>query len=364
MTNKKYIPPALTTIAVIIYILMNPVETAYYCSYAVKLCINSLIPSLFIFMVLSRILSALTAKGVFDCRFTEAVSRLLHLPVCLIPVCIFGLFSGAPSGAFAISDLYKKGLCSKAEAERACVLSNNCSAAFILGFAGSFFDSRYTSFCILISNILASVTVYLLLFNSRDITKHGIYRTDCSEGIFSLVTRSISDAASAVTGLCGYVLFFSTLSGILSHKAGLISSFLNLTPSAVLTVKTAVSGFMEITSGIMNASEISGNAATVLTASVCAFCGLSVIMQVNGILTKCGLSVKPYLLSRFLCSMLCPIYTLILLFISPSYITVSKTTVSARHGITGSDVIFLSLIIVIWAVGGFLLAYLDKKHKN
>ena len=308
----------LLTTGAITYILINPFESAYHCSYAVKLCLVSLIPSLFMFMVLSRILASFSAQGIFKNKTTAFLSRTLQLPECLIPTCIFGLFSGAPSGAFAIADIYKKGLCTKSEAERAGILSNNCSAAFILGFAGGQFENRYIGIFILVANILATISVYFLLFNENDTSGKSIIENNKTNGSFTdIITGSISDSVTAVINMCGYVLFFYTLSAILCDKVTYLMPFPNLSEGVVSATKAIVSICLELTSGVLSSSATETRLSIILTASSCAFCGLSVILQVKSIFSKLGLSVKPYLLSRFLCSLLCPIYTLILMLFSP-----------------------------------------------
>ena len=355
----------LPTIGATIYILLNPFEVAYHCSYAVKLCSGSLVPSLFIFMVLSRILASFSAQGVFQNKAIVFLSRVLHLPQCLIPVCIFGLFSGAPSGAFAIADIYKKGLCTKSQAERASVLSNNCSAAFILGFAGGQFDNRCIGVFIFLANILATISVYFLLFNDKETSpKNTTENHKRYDSFTDTITGSISDSIPAVINMCGYVLFFYTLSGILCSNVANLSPISHASESVIYITKAIICLCLELTSAVLSASVTESNFAIILTASSCAFCGLSIILQLKSVFSKLGLSAKPYLLSRFLCSLLCPIYTLIMILLSPRFMMVSKIQAPVGEGITAKDVLTLCFITASAIIGAAILSHLDKKHKN
>ena len=346
-----------------IFALLNPYETAFYCSNALKMCTSSLIPSLFIYMVLSRILSYSSSEGFILSKITSFISRILGLSEVLVPTCIFGLFCGAPSGAFAVSRLYSDGLCTKDEAEAACTLCNNCSAAFILGFAASVTGSTAFSYYILISNILASFTVYMLVFRKTRLDNKKT-KTVCREkSISALITGSIVSSFEAVLRLCAFVLFFYTASFIISQRLSDILSCFDMPQQAVNAARAIICSLFEMTSGIMTAGQVGGLEAVMITAFAVSFTGLSVIFQVKSVLSKQGLSSKPFIMSRLLCALLCPIYTLILTYVSVS--TATAFAPSKRSGgISGKDLVSLVLITFFTCIGVFILAHLDKKHKN
>lgn len=366
MKNKFLISTFLIfTVLGVVFILTNPYETAFYCSNALKMCATSLIPSLFIYMVLSKIISEASAHLTFSNRFTYLISDLSGLPESLIPSCIFGLFGGAPSGAFAIGNIYSKGLCSKKEAERAAVLSNNCSSSFILGVAGSVTGSFGTAALILISNILTSITVYVLFFRIKTKETLTAHKPSKELRISQIITESISASSEAVLRLCGYVLFFFTFSSILSDRLSLILSDFGASAPTLQVAKSIVSSLFEMTCGVMNAGNIQGIESIFIISFCVSFTGLSVIFQVKNILSGYGISSTPYFISRCLCGIICPIYTLIFIHASDICVRASTTTAAKiSGGIELGDVVSLILIAVFTIIGAFVLSCLDKRHKN
>ena len=300
------------TATLMLYALTIPYETAYYCSAALKMCITSLMPSLFIYIVLSKIV-AISCRGIiYEGKFSKALSKILNLPEILIPIVFFGFIGASPSGAFAVEEVYNSKLCGKRDAEKAIILSNNCSAAFILGVVGSVTHSSEITFYILISNILATITVYLLFFKG----KRNVFKTDTTItthkvkiDISKCITDSISSSAEAVIRLCGYVMFFYTISCVFSQRIAFLLENISLSKENVIIFKSIICSIFEMTTGVMNSCLITGTKGIMLLSGCVAFTGLSVILQVKGVVSKYGLSVKGFVLSKILCAFLCPVYT-------------------------------------------------------
>ena len=76
---------------------------------------------------------------------------------------IMGIISGYPTGAKIVIDFRKQGICTKAEAERLLAFTNNSGPLFIVGTIGiSLFANTTTGFLLLITHILACITVGIL----------------------------------------------------------------------------------------------------------------------------------------------------------------------------------------------------------
>ncbi len=347
------------------FTLTFPYEVAYYCSNALKLCGTSLIPSLFIFMVLSKILSHLSAQGIFSSSISRFLSRLLNLPDCLIPICILGLFGGAPSGAFAIANLYKNGLCTKSQAENACVLANNCSAAFILGVTSAVLGSKTIAVYILIANIISTVSVYFIFFKKN--CTHYIEKqsTGKNEKLSYIITESITSSAENIVKLCGFVIFFYTFSCIVSQRTATLLSSMNISSELSDFIKSIICSLLELTSGVLSIGNISGQKAILLCTMCISFTGLSIIFQVNSILDKHALSSTPFIFSRIFCAVLSPVLMQISHYLSSVSMTVSTLTQTKKAlGFSCKDLLFLILVTIIALIGAYILNSLDKKHKK
>lgn len=348
----------LTTSLSLVYTLSNPIQTAYHAKKAVEICISSLVPSLFIFMVLSRMLSHLCSSCPSDMKFIRCLSQILNLPPTLIPMCITGLFCGAPSGAFGISRIYGEGSCSKDEAERACILANNCSAAFILSFISSVLGSRTAGLYILISNILATVFIYMVFFRKGK-HKYTVQYTKSKEEDFgNMVTESISSSITATVTMCGFVIFFYTLSSILCDNiSGIIGK------ESLSFFNAVISSLLEISTGILHIGNLDGTGSVVTAASAVAFMGISMLLQTGEIMRKHEISTGNFYISKILCAIVSPIIAVIIMLLSPEGIHVSAMTKKVPT-VSVKDISYLLFASAITLIGACLLTHLDKKHKK
>ncbi len=365
MTKKLSFSFSFILIAsALLYILAFPFSAAYHARSAVKMCAVSIVPTLFTFMVLSRMLSHICVQKSFTGKFTMFLSRLFNLPCCLIPICLSGFICGAPSGAFAICRMCDEGHCTNDQAERACILSNNCSAAFILGFISALLGSRLSALYIFISNILATVTVYLIFFRKGESdNKTNIKQTNIGESFSEIITESISSSVTSTAALCGYVVLFYTFTQIICERLGFILNIFNVSEGYTGFINTCVSSFFELSSGVLRAAQTGGNLSVVLCSGAAAFTGVSIIFQVLGIMTKSGIQAKSFILSKCLCAFLCPIFTVLMMLFSPAAVDVFASSENS-YGVTVSDIGVLVFVTATAFIGAYILMQLDKKHKK
>lgn len=356
----------LCIILAVIYSLSFPFEITHYISVALKLCATSVIPSLFMFMVLSGIMAHTLKSIPIRGKVSLFLSRTFGLPTTVLPICLLGLFCGAPSGTLGICELYSSGMCSKDEAERAIIISNNCSAAFILSIVSSALASTFGAVIILFSNIITTVIIYLLVFkSSKTVTQSVKKQPPKIHGISNLITSSITSSAQTMLMLCGHIVFFYCISAVISEKLCRIALLITQNHSTAGFVKAAASSLFEVTTGVLTSASLSENLRFVMISAGVAFCGLSIIFQVISIASKYKLSCARFIYSKILCSLLSPLITLLLLFIIPKEVPVMNSTVlKTTEGITSNDITVLVFITCICIAGGYILAYLDKKHKN
>lgn len=352
------------TIAVT-YTLINPYRVAFYTQGAIKMCVTSLVPTLFIFMVFSRILSHLCTTILPSNKLILFFSRLLRIPPTLVPICLTGLICGAPSGAFAICRLYDEGLCTKEQAKRACILSNNCSAAFILGFVSSVLGSLHTSLFMLISNISATFIVYMVFFRGekeKPLSQSAPLQSKSS--VSTILTESISSSVTATVTLCGYVIFFYTFTQVLCDELSPFLNYIGISEGLAGFISTATSSFFEVSSGVLRAGMLDSVEKAVLCAGAVSFTGLSMLFQVSGLLSQSGIPAREYFLSKCLCAIVCPIIVILLMLISPYTVSVSAYVRPETGGVCAGDIISLVLMTCIAFTGAYILFRVDKKHKK
>ncbi len=346
-----------------VYALMFPFEITYYCKNALSLCAGAVLPALFIYIVISKILSHLSLMQNTPGPLSRFLSRILGLPCVLIPCCITGLICGSPSGAVMCAEIYKKGRCTKEQAEICACLTNNCSAAFILGLVSTYMPQKRYAFLVLLSNIFACFTVYFLVqrkpfedtppFSSQNISKEE------REPIFHTLSSVIKDSVVTSLQLCGYVTVFYVLSNVL---AGRIQALFHQSVASSFVV-TVIKGFFEMTGGVVSAGTLTvGNERIMLICMICAFCGVSIILQTSDVLYSCGLSPKRFILQKALCFLVCPLYMILFLLLLPTSVTVMSMENGAGIGLY--DLLSILLVTLFALIGAKILRYIDKRHKN
>ncbi len=137
----------------------------------------------------------------------------------------------------------------------------------------------------------------------------------------------------------GFVVLFSVIVSILEHTKILetlsvpfysICNYLNINNSFV---PAFFSGIIELTNGVKNVSLITTKYIStniIICSFLLGFGGISVALQVLGIISKTDISIKPYLLGKFLQGCFSAFYTYIALkyvsFFNLDLVTVFNST--------------------------------------
>ena len=323
----------LSALLLAVYTLIFPLQCSFYINRALKMCLQSLIPSLFPFIFLMRFYG-LTKQTGTQGHLALAASKITGVCPALCDVMVLGLFSGFPTGAVGTAAMYQRGLCSKADAERAIALSNNCSAAFIISVVGAkIIKSVKIGYLLLLSQTLSVITsavIINLLFpkkRSGVSIKHPEKQADSKPLKFSEVfTFCIRESVSAMLGICGYVMFFSLLSGIIGDALLCPLEKLCTNSETLSAVSAVISGFFEMSFGVFAAETLNFPRNILVCSLITGFSGIAVYFQVSEICLKNGFSTNYFVFSHILCAILNLLYTVALLFILPDIFSKADVT--------------------------------------
>lgn len=137
-----------------------------------------------------------------------------------------------------------------------------------------------------------------------------------------IISKSISSAISNVVMIGGFVVLFSVIVSILNNIKFFeiiaipfqpICNFFNIDTAFI---SAFFSGIIELTNGVKNVSLIASkylSTNVILCSFLLGFGGLSVALQVLGIISKTDISIKPYLLGKFLQGCFSSLYTFLAL---------------------------------------------------
>lgn len=294
------------------FCLILPEAAAQSALRALFLCAKSVVPSLAVFMICSKIL--------IKTGFCEKLSRtpLRHLCPRLGISCggltafLVGLISGFPMGAVILSELVLRGEISKEEARQMMPFCNNAGPAFVIGTVGAaFFGSVSLGAVLFAAQTAAAVTAVLLTAKRRRMT--GAAESILPAGhapkqnisAARIVSSSVSESALSLVSVCGFVVFFTVLS----------DSFLVIWKRlAQHSFGAILRGVFEISGGLSALGETGEFPFAVLLAvcgGILGFGGISVWMQAADRAEAGSIPMEGYLSGRMLCSLLCALYAVL-----------------------------------------------------
>ncbi|MBE7034883.1 MAG: hypothetical protein E7402_01995 [Ruminococcaceae bacterium] len=265
---------------------------------AMLLCYQTVIPSLFPFLVLSACLM----KSGFPVLCARLFAPLMR-PVFgvggigAVPF-VVGMLSGYPVGAKVIAGLFRDKKLSKQEAERLLPCSNNAGPLFVMGAVGTgLLHNQGLGTMLYCVHVIAAVLVGVVL-GACGRKQHGKgcglpAKVQAESLSFQSVSDAVSDSLQTMLLICSYIILFAAFSAIILPVAGqILPSFLTL----------SLHGLLEVAGG--SKTIILSTLSPRIMLSLLAFClgtgGLCVMMQVSGVLRGSGLGLHLYVAGKLL----------------------------------------------------------------
>lgn len=345
-------------------ILRNPDIAIEYMKNGLSLCADTVIPSLFPFMVISELLVASGAGEILGRLLSKPMRLLFGISGAASCAFILGTICGFPVGAKTAVSLYDRGDISKSELERVITFSNIPGSAFLSSTVGvSLFADRTVGYAMFAAVFISAVAVG---FVGKFIHPgNSVCPAQCSDknsgdgrkfGIRDF-TDSISKAAFGMLTVCAFVVFFSAFVGTL----GILLS--SLSPSDTFSAFTF--GFFEMTAGVSATAKLADRRiALLICAFICGWSGLSVHFQIMSVCTdkNRGISFFPFFISKlvqgFLCTAIMYLYVTV---INPS-IAITVDAIGSR-GTAFAPMPYIIAVNIAFALTVTLIL-IDRKLKK
>ena len=303
----------LGILMMLLALIALPVQSVDAARDGVTLCLNVILPSLFPFFVLSTLcveLGLIRSAG----RLLERIMYpLFRVNGACSGAFLLGIVGGYPVGARTAIELYEKGQCTRAEAERMLSFCNNSGPAFILGVVGAgIFSSSRAGLWLYGAHVAASVLVGLIFrFYKRSVStsEPNVSPAEIRTVSFSQAfTGSVRSAVSSTLSICGFVIFFTVLirllfyTGVISGAAGILTKLLGVFGMRQDWAESLLTGWIEMTSGVWSLRDVAGALGDKLcmAAFILGWAGLSVHCQVLSFIGTSGLSTRTYFLGKLL----------------------------------------------------------------
>ena len=300
-TNIKALLTLIGALAVCAMLLALPNSAIDYMKKGLALCANSLIPSLFPFMIISEIIVSCRIGHVISKPLSPLLKKLFGIGDSGACAFIIGALCGFPIGARCAAATFDSGEMSQSELKRTLIICNNPSPAFVISTVGALILGNVRlGVVIYVCLVLSSLTVgFFARFFMKNPALMSFEKSYSPKALDSeAFTSAVKNSVGSMLSVCAFVLIFSTVIGCISE---LLRNF--GAPEAAICI---MSGFFELSGGALSASHLGDTfRAAVASALFCGWSGLCVHFQIISAVGGRGASLKPYFLAKAAQGILC-----------------------------------------------------------
>lgn len=294
-------------LGLLVFLLLHPAESLSCAKTGMTLWLNTLIPTLLPFIILTGVLSRIDGIQKLLTPLDSFFRMILGVGSWGGYIFVLGMLCGYPLGAKLASDLYTSHKISKKEALYLTTFCNNPSPAFLITYLGRLCLKNAVSPALILGSIFAADLICMIFF------RFVVYKNsllDCQTSSFqpkvvsktisqeNLLDISIMNGFETITRLGGYILLFSILAGCIRyyHPFPTFYQYLLL-------------GFTEITTGLslIASSNLPDITRILISVSATASGGLCILAQTRSILHY-NLSLLPYMVSKCISAFLTALF--------------------------------------------------------
>jgi len=244
-------------------------KTALYgASEGVLLCIRTVIPALYPYMIITTILSAeLMGTGL---RQLRPLCKLCRIPEGSASLLLTGFLGGYPTGAQNVALSYERGSLSRKDAQRMLGFCSNAGPAFLFGFLSQKFNHGSTVFFLWLVHILSALLTGMLMPGSG--VKESVDQQKKTLGF----TQALNRCTKAMASICSWVLLFRIVAAFLDRW------ILWLFP---VQIQVAVLCILDLANGCSRLSQVIDPGLRFIIASgALGFGGICVILQTDAVI--------------------------------------------------------------------------------
>lgn len=264
---------------------------------------NKVVPALFPFFVLTKLLTAIdTPFSVFD-GFTQ---KLFNAPKYSGNIFCLSILSGYPVGAMLISDHYKKNAITQTQAQKMFSFCSTSGPIFIVGTVGiGMFRDANVGYILLICHIIGAI-LNGIIFRNKEVQTNEIRVQSADISLYDNMYNSILSILFvggyiAVSFVLVDMLYALQIIPFIANAISHIFTFIN--PQVAEAV---LSGIIEITRGCLELAglNLSTKMQVILAGGIISFSGLCIFLQSLTFLNKIKIKKRTMLLYKFCQSLL------------------------------------------------------------
>ena len=241
----------------------------------IRLCVRTVIPSLFPFLVISAWISPMLTQ--FSIPGLRKLAALLGIPNGYEGLLLLGLIGGYPVGAQTVTEYYRSGYLRKNTAQRLLGFCSNAGPSFIFGITGILFSSPLLPWLLWAVHILSACLTALLL--PRTHTDPPVAPQTQKDRTFS---HALTQAVKVIASICGWIVVCKAAMRLLEQTI----------PQP--NIWRCINGFIELSAGCCSLTDIPAQDMRFILASVyLAFGGVCVMLQTASVTQHLGMGFYP-----------------------------------------------------------------------
>ena len=277
------------------FLILDTKTVIYGAQDGISLCLQTIIPTLFPFIILSNaLINILLGKKI---HFLHSIGKLCNIPDGADSILLLGFLGGYPIGAKITTQTYTSRSVTKQGALRMLAFCSNAGPAFIFGILSTIFLNKKISWYLLITHIISAIIVGIILPRSKNsICKMPLSKQSSFQAILKDTTKTLSQ-------ICSWIIIFRILICIFEKW---FFCYLSIEFQVIL------SGLLELSNGCISLSMLPSDEMKFIYASgMLAFGGLCVLMQTAAVVQELG--CKTYFLGKVLQTLFSILISIIIL---------------------------------------------------
>ena len=294
----------LLLITIFIYVFIYSKIVKETIIFGINLWVYNLIPSLFPFLLISKLLIKYNIVNKLNNIVGNYISLIFKISKSSSFVVILSIITGFPSGSIYIKDLLDKNQISLIEANKLITFTSFSSPMFVISVIGeNLLKSKTIGIQLYIIHLITGLLVGYLFKNDFQSKYHNNSNNIDNNTFIKSLMSSINESFMILINMLGIILFFLIIISI-------INTFL---PNNIFSL--IFKGLLEISSGVVfiSSSSLSLKLKAAIIGAIISFNGLSVHYQVKNIIEDTRIEYKYFLIARIIHSILCFIITYIVI---------------------------------------------------
>lgn len=337
----------LLTVTVLLFIMFKmPQAVGGGVKKGLEICVYTIIPSLFPFLILSTYIVRSDMFSPFYRFFSPVSHTLFRQPECTVPVILMSFIGGFPIGAKMTSSLLENKKITKNQAQRLLLFCFNGGPAFTITAVGINMLGSFKAGVIIYASLCFSSLILGFVSAVFDDKRKAEKIPFKENQMMSLaLSSSVTDSVNTVLSMCAWIVLFSALTECIN--------IFNISHGAQLFINSVT----EVTKGCTLAC---GELSIPVITAIIGFGGFCIHCQIYPFISQSGLKYTRFLVVRILNSALSAVICFILLLKFPVTIsTLGQSTDTVIIPFSVSPFAFFSLIIMCI----ILIFDIDTKRK-